>query len=102
MTFTTVSIIAGIILLAIFFLIARLAIRWAVRLTIVGVILMALIGVGIFWWWGNRLAERKWEKQIPMTRLTFLSRKWRRSNQAASSGCGLVIGCCRAMSLPSV
>jgi len=56
MTFTTISIIAGIILLAIFFLIARLAIRWAVRLTIVGVILMALIGVGIFWWWGNRLA----------------------------------------------
>ena len=56
MTFTTVSIIAGIILLAIFFLIARLAIRWAVRLTIVGVILVALIGVGVFWWWGNRLA----------------------------------------------
>ena len=57
MTFTTVSIIAGIILLAIFFLIARLAIRWAVRLTIVGVILVALIGVGVFWWWGNRLAS---------------------------------------------
>jgi hypothetical protein len=57
MTFTTISIIAGIILLAIFFLIARLAIRWAARLTIVGVILLALIGVGIFWWWGNQLAS---------------------------------------------
>jgi hypothetical protein len=57
MTFTTVSIIAGAILLAIFFLIARLAIRWAVRVTIVGVILVALIGVGVFWWWGNRLAS---------------------------------------------
>ena len=57
MSFTTISIIAGIILLAIFFLIARLAIRWAVRLTIVGVILVALIGVGLFWWWGNRLAS---------------------------------------------
>jgi hypothetical protein len=56
MSFTTISIIAGVILLAIFFLIARLAIRWVVRLTIVGVILVALIGVGIFWWWGNRLA----------------------------------------------
>jgi hypothetical protein len=55
MTFTTISIIAGIILLAIFFLVARLAIRWAVRLTIVGVILIAIIGVGVFWWWGNRL-----------------------------------------------
>ena len=57
MTFTTISIIAGIILLAIFFLIARLAIRWAVRLSIVGIILVALIGIGVFWWWGNRLAE---------------------------------------------
>jgi hypothetical protein len=56
MTFTTITIIAGAILLAIFFLIARLAIRWAARLTIVGVILLAVIGVGIFWWWGNRLA----------------------------------------------
>jgi hypothetical protein len=56
MTFTTITIIAGAVLLAIFFLIARLAVRWAARLTIVGVILLALIGVGIFWWWGNRLA----------------------------------------------
>jgi len=57
MSLPTISIIAGVILLAIFFLIARLAIRWVVRLTIVGVILVALIGVGIFWWWGNRLAS---------------------------------------------
>jgi hypothetical protein len=57
MSLTTISIIAGIILLAIFFLIARLAVRWVARLTIVSVILLALIGVGIFWWWGNRLAS---------------------------------------------
>jgi len=57
MSFTTISIIAGTILLAIFFLIARLAIRWAARLTIIGVIILALIGVGIFWWWGNRLVS---------------------------------------------
>jgi len=56
MSSTTISIIAGAIMLAIFFLIARLAIRWAVRLTIVGVIILALLGVGIFWWWANRLA----------------------------------------------
>jgi hypothetical protein len=56
MSLTTITIIAGAILLAIFFLIDRLAIRWAARITIVGVILLALIGVGIFWWWGNRLA----------------------------------------------
>jgi Na+/melibiose symporter-like transporter len=57
MSSTTTFIIAGAVLLAIFFLIARLAIRWAARLTIVGVIMLALIGVGIFWWWGNRLAS---------------------------------------------
>jgi len=56
MSSTTVSIIAGAIMLVIFFLIARLAIRWAVRLTIVGVVVLALVGLGIFWWWGNRLA----------------------------------------------
>ncbi|MFN2498371.1 MAG: hypothetical protein ABR557_04720 [Pyrinomonadaceae bacterium] len=55
MTPTTISIIAGAILLAIFFLIARLAIRWATRLSIIGIILIALIGIGFFWWWGNRL-----------------------------------------------
>ena len=55
MTLTTISIIAGAILLAIFFLIARLAIRWAIRLSIIGLILIALIGVGAFWWWGNKL-----------------------------------------------
>ena len=47
MSVTTITIIAGAILLAIFFLIARLAIRWAARITIVGVILLALIGVGV-------------------------------------------------------
>jgi hypothetical protein len=57
MTPTTISIIAGAILLAIFFLIARLAIRWATRLSIIGLILIALIGVGIFWWWGNKLVS---------------------------------------------
>jgi hypothetical protein len=57
MSSTTTFIIASAVLLAIFFLIARLAIRWAARVTIVGVILLALIGIGIFWWWGNRLAS---------------------------------------------
>jgi hypothetical protein len=56
MTFTTISIIAGVIMLAIFFLIARLAIRWTIRFTIIGIILVALVGVGVFWWWGNQLA----------------------------------------------
>lgn len=55
MSSTTIFIIGGAVILAIFFLIAKLAIRWAIRLTIVGVILIALLGAGGFWWWTNRL-----------------------------------------------
>lgn len=58
MTSTTIFIIAGAVLLVIFFLIAKLAIRWAVRLMIIGVILIALAGAGGLWWWTNRLAPR--------------------------------------------
>jgi hypothetical protein len=58
MDFTTIFIIAGVVLLAIFFLIAKLALRWALRLIIVGVILVAIAGAGIFWWWSNRLTTK--------------------------------------------
>jgi hypothetical protein len=56
MSFTTIFIIAGVVLLAIFILIARLTIRWVVRLAIITVILMALLGGAAFWWWTTRLA----------------------------------------------
>jgi hypothetical protein len=60
MSFTTISIIAGVVILAIFFLVAKLAIRWAIRVAIVGVIIVALLGAGGFWWWSSRLtAEPK-------------------------------------------
>jgi predicted benzoate:H+ symporter BenE len=58
MTFTTIFIIAGVVLLAIFIVIARLAIRWAIRLAIVGVILFAIAGGGVFWWWSSRLVSK--------------------------------------------
>jgi energy-coupling factor transporter transmembrane protein EcfT len=58
MSFTTIFIIAGIILLLIFFLIAKLAIRWVVRVAIVGVILVALLGAAGFWSWSNRLTAK--------------------------------------------
>lgn len=58
MTFTTIFLIAGAVLLVIFFLIAKLAIRWAIRVAIVGVILIALLGAGGFWWWSNRLTAK--------------------------------------------
>lgn len=55
MSFTTISLIAGVVLLVIFFLVAKLAIRWAIRVAIVGVILIALLGAGGFWFWSSRL-----------------------------------------------
>ena len=58
MDFTTIFIIGGAVLLAILVLIARLAVRWVVRMTIVGVILLALIAGGVFWWWTNRLTSK--------------------------------------------
>ncbi|HLO00386.1 MAG TPA: hypothetical protein VK208_18145 [Pyrinomonadaceae bacterium] len=58
MSSTTIFLIAGAILLAIFFVIAKLAIRWAIRVAMVGVILLALLGVAGFWWWSNRLAPK--------------------------------------------
>jgi len=39
MTANTIFLIAGVVLLIIFFLIAKLAIRWMIRVAIVGVIL---------------------------------------------------------------
>ncbi len=58
MSFTTISIIAGVVLLVIFFFIVRLAIRWAIRVAIIGIVLAALLGGGGFWWWSNRLAPK--------------------------------------------
>jgi len=58
MSFTTIFLIGGALLLVIFFLIARLAIRWAIRVGIVVVILVALLGAGGFWWWSSRLTDK--------------------------------------------
>ena len=57
MSFTTIAIIAAVVLLFIFILIARLAVRWAIRVAIVGLVLIALLGAGGFWWWSNRLID---------------------------------------------
>jgi apolipoprotein N-acyltransferase len=67
MSFTTIFIIAGVVLLAIFVLIAKLAVRWAIRVAIVGVILVAILGAGGFWWWSNRLTSRPKPIRQPAT-----------------------------------
>jgi len=54
---STIYIIGAVVLLAIFVLIARLAVRWIVRLTMIGIIVVALIGGALFWWWTRSLSE---------------------------------------------
>ena len=58
MTSESILIIGGVVLLAIFFLVVRLAIRWAIRVAIIGLILIALLGGGAFLWWTNRLTSK--------------------------------------------
>lgn len=67
MSFTTISIIAGVVLLFIFILIAKLAIRWVIRVAIVAIVLVALLGAGGFWWWSNRLVDFQTPKRQPAT-----------------------------------
>ncbi|HEX4900024.1 MAG TPA: hypothetical protein VFV61_05790 [Pyrinomonadaceae bacterium] len=55
---STIYIIGAVVLLAIFVLIARLAVRWLVRLTMMGVIIIALVGGALFWWWTRSLSEQ--------------------------------------------
>ena len=55
---STIYIIGAVVLLAIVVLIARLAVRWLVRLTMIGVILIALAGGALFWWWTNSLSVK--------------------------------------------
>src|ERR1044072_2201319 len=70
MTFTTIFIIAGVVLAIIFFLIGKLAIRWAIRVAIVVVILGAGFGGWGFWWWGNRLIADSPKPRPKFTRPT--------------------------------
>jgi len=65
MSTETIYIIGGIVLLAILVLIARLAVRWIIRITIVGLIIIALLGGGIFWWWTNRLSPKPQNRPRP-------------------------------------
>jgi Zn-dependent protease with chaperone function len=55
---STIYIIGAVVLLAILVLIGRLAVRWVVRLTMIGVILIALVGGFFFWWWTRSLSDK--------------------------------------------
>lgn len=71
MSNTAILIIGGIVLVAVFVLISRLAIRLVVRLVIVGVILIALLGGAGFLWWANRLTSEPPQNRQPVKRATI-------------------------------
>jgi hypothetical protein len=68
MSLETIFVIGGVITLAILFLIARLAIRWMVRLLIIGIVLIALLAGGLMLWWTTRLAPLPPRKPAPTRR----------------------------------
>jgi hypothetical protein len=62
---STIYIIGAVVLLAIFVLIARLTVRWLVRLAMIGVILIAIVGGAVFWWWTRSLSSQSPPKARP-------------------------------------
>ena len=61
MNFGISSIIIGAVVLVLLFFVARLALRWAIRLALVGLVLIILLGGGLFWWLStkSRTQERR-------------------------------------------
>jgi heme/copper-type cytochrome/quinol oxidase subunit 4 len=51
----TIAIVIGIIILIfavwVFLFMARRAVRWAIRLALLGIVVLALLVGGLAWWW---------------------------------------------------
>lgn len=58
-----IAIISGIALVLLVFA-ARLALRWIVRLILIGVLLLAILGGGT-WWWFNQSSRQSENKPRP-------------------------------------
>ena len=56
MNSTVIAIIAGVILLVFLLFIAKLAIRWAIRLALAALVIVILAAGGILWWWSGKSA----------------------------------------------
>jgi len=58
-----IAIISGVALVLLVFA-ARLALRWIVRLILIGVLLLAILGGGT-WWWLNQSSPKSENKPRP-------------------------------------
>lgn len=63
MSTQTILLIACIVLAFILLLIARLAVRWIIKLTMIGIIVIALLGGALIWWWTTKLAFKPTPQQ---------------------------------------
>jgi len=66
--------VVGVIALVLIFFIARLAIRWAIRLIIIGLLLVAALG-GVAWWWLNRTTQSDAKPRTTPTRRATSDRR---------------------------
>ncbi len=67
------AVVGGIALVLIFF-IARLALRWAIRLVIIGLLIVAALG-GVAWWWLNRTTQSDAKPRTTPTRRATTDRR---------------------------
>ena len=61
MEFPIIVAVFGILSIGVLFLLARRALRFVVRLALVGVLILFLLGGGLAWWWhggGNSLLKQ--------------------------------------------
>ena len=67
------AIAAGVALVLIF-VVVRVALRWAVRLALMGLLLLVLLG-GLAWWWLNRPSQSETSPRSTPTRRTTSDRR---------------------------
>jgi len=54
-----VYLVVGVITFILLFFIARLALRWIIRLFLIGLILLLALGGATWWWLSNPAAQRE-------------------------------------------
>ena len=61
---STIYLVVGVITFILLFFVARLALRWIIRLFLIGLILLLALG-GAAWWWLNNPAVQRESKPRP-------------------------------------
>ncbi|HMF58157.1 MAG TPA: hypothetical protein VK619_17570 [Pyrinomonadaceae bacterium] len=69
MTPLIITIIIGVVAVSLFFVIARRILRWAIRLTLAGMlVLVLLIGGVVAWWYSSDSSQRRETRPVATPR----------------------------------